>query len=85
VLKNYGKSFAGNVDPTFQHWQFVLADPKDTRAFANFFGLSYEKEQDQIVHSLRTALLDSSGKIAAVYNGNDWRPDDAIKDLKKVQ
>ncbi len=85
VLKNYGKSFAGNFDPKFEHWQFASANPKDTRAFANFFGLSYDKEGDQIVHSLRTALLDSSGKIVAVYNGNDWRPDDVIRDLKKAQ
>lgn len=84
VLKNYGKSFAGNVDPKFEHWQFGSANSKDTRAFANFFGLSYDKEGDQIVHSLRTALLDPSGKIVAVYNGNDWRPDDVIRDLKKM-
>jgi len=85
VLKNYGNSFAGTVDPKFEHWQFGSADPRQTRAFANFFGLSYDKEGDQIVHSLRTALLDPSGKIAAVYNGNDWRRDDVIRDLKKMQ
>jgi protein SCO1/2 len=85
VLKNYGKSFAGNVDPKFEHWQFGSADPEETRAFANFFGLSYDEQDGQIVHSLRTALLDPSGKIAAVYNGNDWRPDDVIRDLKKMQ
>ncbi len=85
VLKSYGKSFAGNVDPNFQHWQFVSADSKDTRNFANFFGVSYDKEQNQIVHSLRTALLDPSGKIVAVYNGNDWRPDDVLRDLKKMR
>jgi protein SCO1/2 len=85
VLKNYGKSFAATVDPTFSHWQFGSATPKDTRDFANYFGLSYDKEQDQIVHSLRTALLDPSGKIAFVYNGNDWRPDDVIRDLKTMK
>ena len=85
VLKDYGKSFAETVDPKFEHWQFGSADPKQTRAFANFFGLSYDQEGNQIVHSLRTALLDPSGKIAAVYNGNDWRPDDVIRDLKKIK
>jgi protein SCO1/2 len=85
VLKDYGKSFAETVDPKFEHWQFGSADPKETRAFANFFGLSYDREDGQIVHGLRTALLDPSGKIAAVYNGNDWRPDDVIRDLKKMK
>lgn len=85
VLRNYGKSFAATVDPTFTHWQFGSANPKDTRDFANYFGLSYEKEQDQIVHSLRTTLIDPSGKIAAVYNGNDWKADDVIRDLKNMK
>lgn len=85
VLKSYGKSFAGTVDPTFSHWQFGSATPKDTREFANYFGLSYDKEQDQIVHSLRTALLDPSGKIVAVYNGNDWRAEDVIRDVKNLK
>jgi protein SCO1/2 len=85
VLRNYGKSFAGTVDPTFSHWQFASANPKDTRDFANYFGLSYDKQQDQIVHSLRTALLDPTGKIAFIYTGNDWRPDDVIRDLKTMK
>jgi protein SCO1/2 len=85
VLKDYGKSFAETVDPKFEHWQFGSADPKETRAFANFFGLSYDQEGNQIVHSLRTSLLDPSGKIAAVYNVNEWRPDDVIRDLKKMK
>ena len=85
VLKNYGKSFAGTVDPKFEHWQFGSATPKDTRNFANFFGLSYEQEGGQIVHSLRTALVDPSGKISAVYNGNDWHPEEVIRDLKKMR
>src|SRR5512146_146821 len=85
VLKNYGKSFAGTVDPKFEHWQFASASPKETRDFANFFGLSYEQEGGQIVHSLRTALVGPSGRISAVYNGNDWHPEDVIRDLKKMQ
>jgi protein SCO1/2 len=85
VLKNYGKSFAGTVDPAFTHWQFGVASPKDTREFANYFGLSYDKEQDQIVHSLRTALLDGTGKIVAVYNGNDWRADDVVRDVQNLK
>lgn len=85
VLKNYGKSFAGSVDPKFSQWQFVSTTPEQTRSFADYFGLSYNKEQEQIVHSLRTVLLDSAGNIVVVYNGNDWTAADVIRDLKALK
>lgn len=85
VLKAYGKNYVGQVDPNFTHWWFVSSSPDETKTFANFFGLSYMKEQNQIVHSLRTALVGPDGKIAAIYNGNDWRAGDAIKDLQGMK
>lgn len=74
VLKRYGKSWAGDVDPSFEHWKFVSGSPAETRKAANYFGLSYNSESGQIVHSLRTVLIASDGKIAAQYGGNDWTP-----------
>ena len=82
VLRDYGHNYAAQVDPNFQHWWFVSSTPEETRKFADFFGLSYMKDKDQIVHSLRTALIGADGKIAAVYNGNDWKAGDVIADLK---
>lgn len=85
VLKQYGKNYVGQVDPTFKHWQFASATPEETRQFANFFGLSYLKQEGQIVHSLRTALIGTDGKIAYLYNGNEWKPADVIRDLKAMK
>jgi len=82
VLKEYGRNYAGQIDPNFTHWQFVSSTPDETQKFANFFGLSYLKQEKQIVHSLRTALIGPDGKIAAIYNGNQWKPADVIGDLK---
>ena len=85
ILKNYGRNYAAQVDPEFRHWWFVSSSPEETRKFADFFGLSYVKDQNQIVHSLRTALISPDGKIAAIYNGNEWKPEDVIRDLKAMK
>lgn len=85
VLKEYGKNYAAQVDPNFTHWWFVSASPEETRKFADFFGLTYVRESNQITHSLRTVLIGPEGKIVALYNGNDWKPEDAIRDLKAMK
>ena len=85
VLKQYAKNYTGQIDPQSQQWQFAGGDPKAIRKMANYFGLSYLKENNQIVHSLRTALIGADGKIISVYEGNDWKPEDVIHDLKTAQ
>jgi protein SCO1/2 len=84
VLKGYGASYAGTVDPAFEHWKFVSGTPAETRKAADFFGLSYNREGGQIVHSLRTVLLAPNGTIAAEFAGNDWKPGDVEVELKKL-
>lgn len=79
VLRAYGENYAGDVDPKFTHWQFVSGTPEETKKAANFFGLSYLPDGTTIVHSLRTAIIGPDGKIAALFNGNDWQPEDAVQ------
>lgn len=79
VLREYGERYAGDVDPTFSHWQFVSANAGETKKAADFFGLSYPpSESGQIVHSLRTVVIGPDGKIAHIFNGNEWKPADAV-------
>ena len=42
VLRAYGKTYAGAVDPNLKHWSFATASPADIRKTAEYFGLSYE-------------------------------------------
>ncbi len=85
VLKQYGKNYVGQVDPGFEHWKFVSAPPVETRKFAEWFGLQYIKQENQIVHSLRTTLIGPDGKVVALYSGNEWKPADVIKDLNAIK
>jgi protein SCO1/2 len=80
VLHRYGERYAGKLDPTFQRWQFASGSPEEVRKAADFFGLSYNQKEGQIVHTLQTVLIGSDGKIAKVYAGNQWKPTEVVAD-----
>ncbi|HEY5177768.1 MAG TPA: SCO family protein [Terriglobales bacterium] len=81
VLRSYGEHYVGRVDPSFTHWEFASGSPEQVRQAADFFGLAYNQKDGQIVHSLRTVLIGKDGKVAKVYSGNDWKPDDVAADF----
>jgi len=80
VLQAYGERYAGTIDPHFRHWQFASGSPEEVRKAADFFGMSYNSKEGQIVHSLRTVLIGADGKIAKVYSGNLWKPTEVATD-----
>ena len=80
VLRDYGKRYVGNIDPDFQHWQFASGSAEQVRRVADFFGLSYNLKEGQIVHRLQTVLMGADGKVAKVYPGNQWKPADVAAD-----
>ncbi len=81
VLKGYGQTYAGG---RFDNWDFATGDPSEVRRFAEFFGMTYKAEGDQVIHSLRTAVVTPEGKLFKVYRGNEWKPDAVLSDLKNL-
>jgi protein SCO1/2 len=79
VLKSYGATYSGGK---FDGWDFATGDPAEVRRFAEFFGLVYQAEKDQIIHSLRTAVVTAEGKLFKVYRGNEWKPEEVLNDLR---
>jgi len=89
VLRSYGGAHTGNyTDETFAYWEFASGSAAEVKGIAEFFGLQYNKDfqsgQDQLVHSLRTALIGPGGKIVKVYRGNEWKPDEVLKELQSL-
>lgn len=80
VLHDYGEVYAEHLDPQFQHWQFATGSPEQVRKVADFFGLSYNANDGQIVHNLRTVLVGDDGKVVRVYSGNGWTPAEVARD-----
>jgi protein SCO1 len=84
VLREYGARFAGSDNEGFNRWEFATGSPTQIKSVAQFFGLNYWQEKDQIIHGLRTAIITPDGKVVKVYRGNDWKPEDVVKELEKL-
>jgi protein SCO1/2 len=82
-LRSYGAATTGRYDKeTFAHWEFATAPPEEVAKMAQFFGLTYVPEKDQFAHSLQTALVAPDGKLARLYPGNGWKPEEVLRDVR---
>lgn len=85
VLRSYGSAHTGNfTTETFKHWEFATGTKEQVKAIAQFFGLTYYTEADQITHTLRTAIIAPDGKVSKVYTGNEWKPEEVARDLSQA-
>jgi protein SCO1 len=85
VLRSYGAAHTERYQKeTFAHWEFAAATDDETKKMAEFFGLRYYPEKDQIIHGLRTVIVNPEGKIAKVYTTeNKWTPEEVVSELRK--
>jgi protein SCO1/2 len=82
VLRSYGGAYVGREYPDdFRVWEFATGTKDEVNAISAYFGLTYWKETGEIVHSLRTALIDPNGRLAQLYPGNEWKPRDVLERL----
>jgi protein SCO1/2 len=89
VMRSYGASHTERYsDETFQHWEFATGSSDEVKGIAQFFGLRYfhdtESGEDQVIHSLRTAVIGPDGKLVKLYRGNDWKPGEIVEDLRAL-
>jgi protein SCO1 len=85
VLRSYGAAYTGKyTEEKFGHWEFATGKPDEIKRIAEFFGLTYFEEKQQITHSLRTAIISPDGKVVKVYDGNDWNPSDVFADVQSI-
>jgi len=89
VMRSYGASHSGRYsDETFQHWEFLTGSQDEVKGIAQFFGLRYfhdtESADEQVIHSLRTAVIGPDGKLVKLYRGNEWKPEEIAEDLKAL-
>lgn len=87
-LRAYGIGYMGNnANYRFDTWQLAVGSDEQVRKIADFFGLQYEvdpNEKTKINHSLRTAVIDPSGKVTKIFTGNGWTPSELLDELKKA-
>jgi protein SCO1/2 len=80
VLKPYAAM--RGADPAI--WSFLTGDVAEVAKFGEQFGLYIEhdaKSSLDIIHNLRTAVVDASGRVVTIHNGNAWTTAEIIAEL----
>jgi protein SCO1/2 len=80
VLTAHAKALG--ADPA--RWHFATGNADDVLGFAKRFGVIAEPgdASNQLVHNLRTAVIDTEGRLVKAYTGNMWLPAELVADLK---
>ncbi|HVG19236.1 MAG TPA: copper-binding protein [Blastocatellia bacterium] len=85
VMREYGARYAGGSGPRdFERWEFATGSEAEVRKAATYFGMQYWQEEGQIIHLLRTAVIAPDGKLAKLYNGNEWKPAEVLSELQSM-
>lgn len=81
VLADFAKKIG--ADPA--RWKFLTGEPKAVARAAESFGVLYYPDRGQIVHSQAVAVVDSDGRLATVYYGEEWEPAKVLQDMEKAR
>lgn len=68
-------------------WHFLTGTENEVEQFASQFGVSVIREpgNPELVHNLRTAVIDAQGRLRTVLNGNEWTPADLVAELRNAR
>ena len=84
VLRSYGAAHTERYEKeTFAHWEFAGGTTQQVKDIAQYFGLTYIQDKDQIIHGLRTVRIKPDGRVAKIYTGNEWKPEEVVEEIKK--
>lgn len=68
-------------------WGFFGGEQTDIEAFAAHFGVSIMREgtdPGNVVHNLKTAVIDANGRLVKVINGIQWEPSELVAELRSA-
>jgi protein SCO1/2 len=70
VLAQYARTWKADAEA----WRFLTGPIDDMRRVYGLFGVDAFPDEGLLSHSLRTAVIDRQGKLAAVIPGNEFVP-----------
>jgi protein SCO1/2 len=82
VLKQYRARYRRTEPAGAVPWSFATGTAGDVRKLATFFGLTYTGEGAELVHTLRTAVIDGDGRVVRVFTGNQWTSEELVAALR---
>jgi protein SCO1/2 len=66
-------------------WSFVTGARTELEPFAKAFGVTMirsDADEIEIIHNLRTAVIDPQGRIVTIFSGNEWTPTDLVRAMR---
>lgn len=79
--------FAAKHDTNPAVWTWLTGDRVTTDRLAARFGVGLIRETDtptEVIHNLRTTLVDGAGRVVKIYSGSDWTPAAVLADIRGV-
>jgi len=68
-------------------WSFLTGERADVTAFAARFGVSVmpgDAGTQEIVHNLRTSVVDAKGRLSVTFSGSDWTASALVDALRSA-
>jgi protein SCO1/2 len=83
-----------SADPVY--WTMLTGERQAVDRFASKFGVSIIRPpprepsgetgpNTEIVHNLRTAVIDSQGRLVTMLSGNEWQPSELLTHLRNAR
>ena len=69
--------------PGAAQWNLATGKPDQIAAIAEFSGVWYTEQPDQVLHNLRTLVVGPDGKVEDIFRGNEWKPEEVLQILRK--
>jgi protein SCO1/2 len=66
-------------------WSYLTGDAAAIDHVTSRFGVSTIEEHDapeSMTHNLRTAVVDPQGRLVKIYDGNEWKVDGLLNDVR---
>jgi protein SCO1 len=76
ILTEYAHRYGSDGEA----WRFLTGTPDQIRNVGGLFGLIYWPEEGSLTHTSATAVIARDGKLEALIEGSNYRPDQ-LKDL----
>ena len=84
VLARHGERLKQDPDV----WSLLTGSRQQVEAFAEQFGVSAMRDKTQpseLLHNLRTAVIDGSGRLVTVLSGADWQPSELLAEIRNAR
>ncbi len=79
---------AGRLKADPAVWSLLTGSREQIETFASQFGVSVVRENAQpseLVHNLRTAVIDGNGRLATMLSGSEWEPSALIAEIRNAR